>query len=94
MDTAEKFKEMDADGDGILTWEDIESHVRKRLMRGRTSSYATGQAAIETVMGKLMEELDTNKDGLVSWATFSNWYRHNSVEQVVKTIQASSLAAP
>jgi len=92
--TAEAFKAMDKDGDGILTLKDIEGHVRKRLVRGRTTSYNTGQGAMELVMNQLMSELDTNKDGLISWGTFSEWYRNNSVEQVVKRIQASSLSAP
>ena len=29
---------------------------------------------------QMMDELDTNKDGLVSWPTFSEWNRRNSME--------------
>ena len=37
-----------------------------------------------------MQELDTNRDGLISWATFSEWSRSNTVEGVL----ASSMDMP
>ena len=44
--TAEAFKALDADADGILSREDIESHVRKHLVRGREDYAHSGQEAV------------------------------------------------
>ena len=38
---------------------------------------------------RLMDELDTNKDGEISWKTFSEWNRTNSIEKV---LMATSLS--
>ena len=79
--TAEAFKAIDSDGDGKFSRKEIERHVRKFLVRGREQYGNTGQDAVGHFVDKLMEELDTNKDGLVSWRTFSEWNRRNSMEE-------------
>jgi Ca2+-binding EF-hand superfamily protein len=84
---AEAFKAIDSDGDGTLSRDNIEQHIRKHLVRGREDYAQTGQAAVEEIVDRLMDELDTNKDGLVSWRTFSEWNRSNSVEQIVQSLQ-------
>ena len=81
--TALAFKEMDADGTGTLSRDEIESHVRKYLVRGREDYTRTGQDGVNELVDDLMEELDTNKDEAVSWATFSEWNRRNTVEEVM-----------
>ena len=97
---AEAFKAIDADGSGTLNRAEIEHHVRNcgawaHLVTGRedyyTKSYESrGQEAVGATVDKLMDELDTNNDGLVSWKTFSEWNRRNTVEGVVQ----SSFDAP
>ena len=89
VSTAEAFKAIDSDGDGTLNRDNIEQHIRKHLVRGREDYAQPGQTAVEEIVDRLMDELDTNKDGLVSWRTFSEWNRSNSVEQVVSAISAS-----
>ncbi len=79
--TAEAFKAIDADGNGKFSRDEIERHVRKFLVRGREQYGNTGQDAVGHFVDKLMDELDTNKDGLVSWGTFSEWNRRNSMEE-------------
>ena len=81
--TAEAFKTLDVDSDGILSREDIESHVRKHLVRGREDYAHSGQEAVGAAVDKLMDEM-ANKDGLISWGTFSEWNRRNTVENVVR----------
>ena len=87
VEAAEAFKAIDSDGDGTLSRDNIEQHIRKHLVRGREDYAQTGQAAVEEIVDRLMDELDTNKDGLVSWRTFSEWNRSNSVEQIVQSLQ-------
>jgi len=91
LSTAESFKAMDVDGDGEISRDEIEVHVRRHLVRGREDYSQTGQDRVGPIVDKLMEELDTNKDGLVSWPTFSEWHRRNSIEKVIRK---SSLRAP
>jgi threonine 3-dehydrogenase len=81
MLTANAFKEMDTDHTGELTRVEMEKHVRKYLVRGREEYSRTGQGAVSKFVDKLMNELDTNKDGIVSWGTFSEWSRRHSMEE-------------
>ena len=90
MSTAQAFKAIDADSDGVLDRGEIERYIRKYLVRGREDYAHRAQEAVGEAVDKLMNELDTNKDGLVSWTTFSEWNRHNSVEKVLW----SSMDAP
>jgi len=85
MRTALAFKEMDLDRSGKLERWEIERHIRKYLVRGREDYSRTGQNAVGAVVNKLMRELDPNFQGLVSWATFSEWNRRNTVEDFVKS---------
>jgi len=78
--TAQAFKEMNVDGSGRLRRIEVESHVRKYLVRGREDYSETGQSAVDGFVDTLMEELDPDKDGVVSWAEFSEWNRRNSME--------------
>ena len=39
--------------------------------------------ATGNVADQLMSELDTNKDGIISWATFSEWNRINNLDKVL-----------
>ena len=41
----------------------------------------TGQEYVSDFVDELMDELDTNRDGVVSWGTFSEWSRRNSLEK-------------
>ena len=86
MQTAASFNEMDIDGTGQLARWEVEAHVRKYLVRGRESYGRTGQQNVGAVVDKLMKELDTNMDGLISWQTFSEWNRRNSVEHIVSSM--------
>jgi nucleoside-diphosphate-sugar epimerase len=81
--TAQAFKSIDTRGEGVLTRDEIEAHVRKYLVRGREDYSKTGQAAVSEFVDNLMLELDTNQDGVVSWLTFSEWNRRNSVEDEI-----------
>jgi len=82
VSAAEAFKAIDGDGSLILNRAKIEKYVRKHVVRGREDYGDSGQAAVDSVVNRLMSELDTDNDGLVSWATFSEWNRRNTLEQV------------
>jgi threonine 3-dehydrogenase len=85
LSVADSFQSI-GDGSGELNRGDLEAHVRKHLVQGR-EDYAgmDGQEAVGAACDKLMAELDTNNDGLISWKTFSEWHRSNSVENVVRS---------
>lgn len=83
VSAAEAFKAIDGDGTLTLNRTKIEKYVRKHVVRGREDYGDSGQAALDSVVNRLMSELDTDNDGLVSWATFSEWNRRNTLEQVV-----------
>ena len=36
-----------------------------------------------------MEDLDTDEDGMVSWMTFSDWNRRNTIDGVVLHVKSS-----
>ena len=80
LKTAQAFKKIGADGSGKLTREAIENHVREHLVRGREGYSETGQDAVGGFVDKLMAQLDMGGDGFVSWQTFSEWNRRNSIE--------------
>lgn len=86
LSTAEAFKDMDRDGSGKLTARDVEKHVRKFLVRGREAYQNRRQEAVAEAVELLMQELDTDRDGHISWGTFSEWNRRNSVESVVYSV--------
>jgi threonine 3-dehydrogenase len=83
VNAAEAFKAIDGDGTLVLNKSKIEKYIRKHVLRGREDYANSGQTGLDSVVDRLMTELDTDKDGLISWATFSEWNRRNTVEQVV-----------
>jgi hypothetical protein len=98
VETAKAFREMDSDGDGTLSRIDVEKHIRRYLVRGR-SGQSIGdpnimgqsmQADVGDMVDRFMDKLDKNKDGLISWQAFSEWNRSNTVAKFVGT----SLEAP
>jgi len=85
VSAATAFKAIAGDGDGHLERADIEAHVRKYLVQGRHNYAHRGQDAVAPAVDALMAELDTDRDGIISWATFSDWNRRNTVEAVVRS---------
>ena len=79
--TAQSFKSIDRRSAGKITRDDFENHVRQYLVLGREGYQMTGQEYVSDFVDELMEELDTNRDGVVSWGTFSEWSRRNSLEK-------------
>jgi len=89
MKTAQAFKSMDVESDGVIDRLEIEYYVARYLVTGREDYAKNRHETVEAVVDKLMGELDTNKDGLISWGTFSDWSRRNSVERVFTTVRHS-----
>jgi len=86
--TAEAFRSIDADDwttRGELTREGLTSYIRKHLVMGREDYAETGQDLVPGLVDRLMSELDTNRDGLISWRTFSEWSRRTTVQKEVQT---------
>jgi len=77
---AQAFKSIDSDGGGKLTRAAVETHVRKYLVRGREDYSETGQSAVDEFVNNLMTSLGADADGVVSWTSFSEWNRRNSME--------------
>jgi len=93
MKCALAFKAMDEDSDGTLNSKDVEKYVSQYMVRGREDWADSRQEAVGPVVSKLMEELDVNKDGHISWSNFSEWNRRNSVQSMLE-IEINSLNAP
>ena len=83
--TAEAFRAVDLESDGVLDRLEIEYYVRRYLVRGRESYAKSGQEEVKVIVDTLMDELDTNADGMVSWGSFSEWNRSSSMEKVVRS---------
>lgn len=92
LSTAQAFKTIDADGNGMLDRHEIDKYVQRHLVRGREDYAFPRQAVMGDAVDKLMEELDTNRDGLISWGTFSEWNRSNSVERLADGFLADARA--
>jgi len=86
---AAAFKAIDIDGTNTLDRAKLEKHIRKHLVRGREGYKNTAQSAVGALCDLLMDELDTDKDGFISWTTFSEWNRSNSIEKVLMTTSLS-----
>jgi len=82
LSTASAFAAIDSDGSGTLDQPELEVYLRKYLVRGREDYLHRRQDIMGGVVERLMAELDTNRDGFVSWATFQEWSRWNSVERI------------
>jgi hypothetical protein len=85
---AQAFKAIDSDGSLSITQRDLELYVREHAVRGRMTKVYNADAhsalsATGKVADQLMSELDTNKDGIISWATFSEWNRVNNLDKVL-----------
>jgi len=85
---AQAFKAIDSDGSLSITQRDLELYVREHAVRGRMTKVYNADAhsalsATGKVADQLMSELDTNKDGMISWATFSEWNRINNLDKVL-----------
>merc|ERR1719373_1434629 len=84
VETAKAFREMDSDGDGTLSRVDVEKHIRRYLVRGRSDVYSeASQADVGDMVDRFMKDLAFNKDGLISWQAFSEWNRSNTVDAFV-----------
>ena len=83
MTAADAFKAIDSDGKLVLTRAKLEQYVRKHVVTGRQDYGDRGQGAVDMIVSKLVQELDTDKDGKIEWREFSEWNRRSSVEQVV-----------
>jgi len=91
VETAKAFLEMDSDGDGTISRVDVEKHIRRYLVRGRSDYRESLKAdVVVDMVDRFMDTLDTNKDGLISWQAFSEWNRSNTVASFV----GSSCDAP
>lgn len=78
---AESWKEIDPETKGRITRVEMEQHVRKYLVRGREEfAHTKRQDRVSDFVDSIMEELDTNKDGEISWRTFSEWNRRSTLE--------------
>ena len=79
------FSTIDTSQDGVLDRVELESYVRKHLVLGREQGgyFFRRHDGVEKVVDNAMDELDTNKDGYVSWETFQEWSRSNSLESMV-----------
>lgn len=84
VETAKAFWEMDSDGDGTISRVDVEKHIRRYLVRGRSDYRESLKAdTVVDLVDRFMDKLDTSKDGLISWQAFSEWNRSNTVESFV-----------
>ena len=83
--TAKAFKAMDTDNTAMLNRAQIEAHIRNQQpgVRGREDYAQGGRDAVADLVDKLMEELDPKQEGFVSWWSFSEWNRRNSLEEEV-----------
>ena len=85
LSTAEAFAAIDTDGSGSLTRAELEMFVRKYCVQGRERGeyMYRRQDAITQQVDLAMSELDTNNDGIVSFSTFQEFSRDNSLESLV-----------
>ena len=52
----------------------MERYIRKHLVQGREQGgyVFRRQDGVDAILNKLMNELDSNNDGLISWGGFQN----------------------
>ena len=89
VSAAVAFKAIDSmsdDSNLTLNRGKIEKYIRNHVVRGREDYGDSGQGAVDSIVDRLMDELDTDKDGIISWLSFSEWTRRNSVENVVSQL--------
>eukprot|EP00658_Telonema_sp_P-2_P056003 TRINITY_DN44501_c0_g1_i1.p1 TRINITY_DN44501_c0_g1~~TRINITY_DN44501_c0_g1_i1.p1 ORF type:complete len:500 (+),score=99.64 TRINITY_DN44501_c0_g1_i1:160-1659(+) len=90
MLTAAAFKAIDTDGTATLHRDELEAYLLKFHITGlgegrELHRYSGEQTAVRVLADRLMNELDTNRDGQISWQTFSEWSRSNNLDHVVQT---------
>jgi nucleoside-diphosphate-sugar epimerase len=85
QDVAQQFKMMDAAEDGRIDRSEVEMYFRY-LIRGREDYAHRRKDAVADAVDQIMEDLDTNRDGWISWGSFSEWNRRNSVERIAEEV--------
>jgi len=81
--SAAAWKAIDDDGALTLNREKLEKFIRKFEVQGRETYQVTGQLAVDAILGKLMDQLDGDRDGYISWKAFSEWNRSNNIEEML-----------
>ncbi len=84
-DVAGQFKAADFNEDGMLDRQELQMYFGY-LVRGREDYSHRRKDAVDEALDMLMEELDTNRDGYISWETFSEWNRRKSVQHIAETV--------
>ena len=71
----------------------MERYIRKHLVQGREQGgyVFRRQDGVDAILNKLMKELDSNNDGLISWGGFQNWSRMNSLDVMIDTYAKEQL---
>jgi nucleoside-diphosphate-sugar epimerase len=84
-DVALQFKMIDAAENGRLNRQEVEMYFRY-LIRGREDYGHRRKDAVADAVTAIFSELDTNRDGWISWGSFSEWNRRNSVERIAEEV--------
>jgi Ca2+-binding EF-hand superfamily protein len=71
------FNYLDVDGDGVLSKEEAERAPAVDLLRGGLGGGILGGRGAAPAAGPTLDALDANKDGKVTLAELSAWYRKN-----------------
>ena len=80
---AADWKDIDHDGDGRVTREDIETHIRKFLVSGRETYDHRIQEDVDATLDKFFHDIG-DTDGSITWEKFSEWNRDNTFDDFVK----------
>jgi len=87
------FDGIDTSKDGVIDKAEMERYIRKHLVQGREQGgyVFRRQDGVDVILNKLMKELDSNNDGLISWGGFQNWSRMNSLDVMIDTYAEEQL---
>ena len=86
---ANDFKDIDHDGDGVVTRADIQNHINDFLVAGRETQGHIGAEDVSRTVDAFMAEMG-DTDGRISWDKFSEWNRNNTFGDFVRNSLASS----
>ena len=86
---ANDFKDIDHDGDGVVTRADIQNHINDFLVAGRETQGHIGAEDVSRTVDAFMAEMG-DTDGRISWDKFSEWNRNNTFGDFVRHSLASS----